>query len=116
MKITSNLCNFGTCPDYNFANFLRVSSVEEAYYLCGVLNSDEAINNMRNLGILNERHIQKKIFDLPIPEYDGKNILHRNISTTSMEITRAVAEGRKITDDDITSRMNEIRPDCSPDT
>ena len=49
---------------------------EEAYYICGVLNSTYLIEELRKLGILSERHITKKPFDINIPKYgNSKEVL-----------------------------------------
>jgi hypothetical protein len=45
---------------------------EEAYYVCGILNSKYLIEELRKFGILSERHITKKPFDIDIPKY-GKS-------------------------------------------
>jgi hypothetical protein len=51
------------------AYYSYFDKAEEAYYICGILNSHTLLNRLRDLGILSERHITKKPFDVFIPEY-----------------------------------------------
>ena len=51
------------------------SSLEEADYLCAILNSEfinEAMKPFQSAGLLGERDIHKKALGLPIPEFDLK--------------------------------------------
>jgi hypothetical protein len=56
-----------------------VTSADEADYLTSVLNStvsNEAIKPFQAMGLLGERHIHKKLMDLPIPRFqpaDGRH-------------------------------------------
>jgi hypothetical protein len=65
----------------------------EAYYLCGILNSRKLLTLLKEAGILSERHIEKKPFDIPFPKYDKRNSLHIKISQISKEISDAVEKG-----------------------
>jgi len=63
---------------------------EEAYYVCGILNSNYLLELLKNSGILAERNIEKKPFDVPIPKYDKNNEIHFKIATLSMKISELV--------------------------
>ena len=60
-----------------------VATVEEACYLCGILNSEvvrSGVANYQSQGQWGERDFDKYVFNLPIPRYDGANPLHRRLS------------------------------------
>jgi hypothetical protein len=62
--------------------FYDTNNEEEALYLCGFLNAptiDKLIKPMQSRGLFGERHIHKKVLELPIPKFDPKNKLHRNL-------------------------------------
>jgi hypothetical protein len=65
----------------------------EAYYLCGILNSKKLLSLLKKAGILSERHIGKKPFDIPFPKYDRQNSLHVKISQLSKEISDIIEKG-----------------------
>jgi hypothetical protein len=55
----------------------------EASYLMAVLNSEavnEAIKPFQATGLLGERHVHKKVLDVPIPVFDSGIALHRKLS------------------------------------
>jgi len=58
----------------------------EAFYLTGILNSNYLIRLLKTTGILSERDIEKKPFDLPFPNFDPNNKLHVNISELSRKL------------------------------
>lgn len=63
--------------------WLSCRSQEEAEYLVAILNSEVvnlAIKPFQSMGLLGERHVHKKVLDLPIPEYDDKDNTHRAIA------------------------------------
>jgi hypothetical protein len=65
------------------AYWLSCRSQEEAEYLVAILNSEVvnlAIKPFQSMGLLGERHVHKKVLDLPIPEYDDSNQAHRDIA------------------------------------
>ena len=54
-------------------------TMEEANYLLAIINSDElqeAVTPLMSKGQFGARHLQKHLWKLPIPEFDGKNRLH----------------------------------------
>ena len=57
-------------------------NLQEAIYLSSFFNSrviDELIKPMQSRGLFGERHIHKKVLELPIPKFDPKNKLHRKL-------------------------------------
>ena len=75
--------NYWFCP----------SSKEEAYYLCGVLNSEFAnllIKPFQTKGLLGERDIEKKILGIGIPQFSKSNKAMIAISKKAETLTRKV--------------------------
>ncbi len=63
--------------------WMATKSVDEAHYLCGVLNSEAVRVNVERYqaqGQWGPRDFDKYVFNLPIPRYDGANALHRRLS------------------------------------
>ncbi|SMD30645.1 N-6 DNA methylase [Picrophilus oshimae] len=58
----------------------------EAYYICGILNSNYLIKQLKNSGILSERHIHKKPFQIDIPKYDKNSNIHNKVAELSIEL------------------------------
>jgi hypothetical protein len=65
-----------------------VSSADEADYLTAVLNSsvsNRAIKPFQAMGMLGERHIHKKLLDLPIPRFQPEDIRHAALARLGRE-------------------------------
>jgi hypothetical protein len=75
-----------TIVDYT-SYYAYFNDKNEAYYICGVLNSNYLINILVASGILSERHIEKKPFEMSILKYDNQNITHVKIAELSMELS-----------------------------
>jgi hypothetical protein len=75
--------------DYT-AYYSYFDKAEEAYYICGILNSHTLLNRLRDLGILSERHITKKPFDVFIPEYWDS--LATDLKKQISDIARRISE------------------------
>ncbi|HEV3277207.1 MAG TPA: N-6 DNA methylase [Terriglobia bacterium] len=61
---------------------------DEAHYMSAVLNSETvnlAIKPFQATGLLGERHIQKKLLELPIPTYDHEDAKHTDIAHLGLE-------------------------------
>ena len=72
-----------------------VESLDEANYLCGVLNSDAlrvGVARYQPQGQWGARHFDKYVFNLPIPRYDAGDALHRRLADAAA--TAAEAAGR----------------------
>ncbi|WP_457557858.1 HsdM family class I SAM-dependent methyltransferase [Candidatus Harpocratesius sp.] len=74
--------------------FYIPSSMDEAYYLVGILNSDFIISFVRLSGSTGAngslRNIHKAPFKLPIPIYNSNNDIHRQISEKARNIEKSV--------------------------
>lgn len=61
---------------------------EEAHYLAAILNSNvpnDEIKPFQSLGLMGERHIHKKVLELPIPSFDEKEPHHRKLAELGAE-------------------------------
>ena len=73
-----------------------VDSVEEAAYLCAILNSEalrSGVEQFQAQGQWGARHFDKYVFNLPIPRFDSGNVLHCGIAQaarTAEEIANAI--------------------------
>jgi len=102
-------------------------SIEEANYLCGVLNSETlraGVRQYQSQGRWGARHFDKYVFNLPIPRFDAGDALHRRLADaagTAAEIAALVPEkeGEHFTrmrrrvraalaDDGITARLESL--------
>ena len=57
--------------------YIGLENINEAYYLCAILNSYLMVNNIKV--IKSSRHIHKRPFSFPIPEFDEVNEIHLKI-------------------------------------
>jgi hypothetical protein len=76
----------------HMAYWASARSMAEARYLCAILNSDAArvlIAPMQPKGQGGARHFDNLVWELPIPEYSGREPLHR-------ELAEAAAHAEKI--------------------
>ena len=88
--------------------YYYASSENEAYYLAGILNSQRLISILKSSGILAERDIEKKVFEVNIPLFDGKNSLHNEISLLSKQISESLENGEKLEDQNNQQRLESI--------
>ena len=68
---------------------------DEAYYLTAVLNApiiDRKIKPMQTRGQWGPRDICKKVLELPIPQFDPGDAVHRRLAELGEECTQKVAE------------------------
>jgi type I restriction-modification system DNA methylase subunit len=71
---------------------------EEAHYMCAILNSETvnlAIKPFQATGLLGERHVQKKLLELPIPTFDHENTNHTDIATLGSEAWEKTQQAMK---------------------
>ena len=67
-----------------------VESLEEAHYLCAILNSEalrEQVKRYQPQGQWGARHFCKYVFNLPIPRFDAGNALHRRLADEAAAAT-----------------------------
>ena len=77
--------------EYYFETYKKA----EAYYLCSILNSstvDKLIKPMQARGLFGPRHIVKKVWELPIPEFDSSNHDHLALAKLGEEGTKKISE------------------------
>lgn len=63
--------------------YYETENKKEAQYLVAVLNSeivDDLIKGMQSRGLWGPRDIHKKVLELPIPKFNPKNPIHRELS------------------------------------
>ena len=63
--------------------WMAAESIEEAEYLCSVLNSEAlrvGVARYQSQGQWGARDFDKYVFNLPIPRFDSANTLHRRLS------------------------------------
>lgn len=73
----------------------ETSSEDEAHYLSAVLNStiiDSTIKPAQARGLFGPRHICKKPFEFPIPNFNPKKSLHTKLSTLGKKCAKKVKE------------------------
>jgi hypothetical protein len=84
----------GFLADY-VTYYLETSDVDEAHYLCAVLNSpavDALIKPMQARGLWGPRDITKKVWELPIPEYNRQNRNHLKLARIAEACEEKVKE------------------------
>ena len=63
--------------------WITCKDIQEANYLLAIINSltlYEAVQPLMSKGQFGARHLQKHLWKLPIPEFDGSDLLHREIA------------------------------------
>lgn len=76
----------------------RATTLSEAHYLCGILNSDalrEKVQEYQSQGQWGARHFDKYVFNIPIPQFKRGNALHRALGSAARTAGK-VAEGVEI--------------------
>ncbi len=71
-----------------------VSNEQEAYYLIAIFNSETARSRTAGLqsrGQWGARHFDKVVFTLPIPRFDEKNRLHRDLADLARKAEKVTA-------------------------
>jgi len=75
--------------------YLETDKKAEAHYLCSILNAptvDELIKPMQSRGLFGPRDIHKKVWELPIPEFDSSNHDHLALAKLGEEGTKKISE------------------------
>ena len=70
-----------------------ITSHAEGWYLCAILNCPELTQLVRPLMAYgkDERHVDKYVWELPIPFYDSSNSMHRRLSELGHQEAQLVA-------------------------
>jgi methylase of polypeptide subunit release factors len=83
--------------------WISTQTAEEGYYLCSVLNSkivNDIVKPFQPKGLLGERHIEKKVLDIPFPQFDRGDPTHSRLAALGGECTarvRAFAQSGDLT-------------------
>ncbi|MCA3421136.1 MAG: N-6 DNA methylase [Roseomonas sp.] len=96
----------------HMAYWAHAKSPVEARYLVGVLNAEtcrERIADKQAKGQGGARHFDNLIWELPIPEYDGRNALHRRIAALAGECEALAATVPLDADAYFTTQRRAIR-------
>ena len=78
----------------HMAYWTAARSAEEARYLTAVLNSGiivPRIVSMPPRGAGGPRHFDKLVWELPVPEFDSRQPLHRQLSDAAVEAERVAS-------------------------
>ncbi|HEY6347607.1 MAG TPA: N-6 DNA methylase [Bryobacteraceae bacterium] len=78
-----------------------VKDTHEGDYLAAIMNSsivNEVIKPFQAMGLLGERHIEKKLLDVPIPLYKATDIRHRDLASVGRNAREKVAKLIKLSD------------------
>jgi hypothetical protein len=82
LKVDSSAIKIsGVCADDTILHF-DVSDLDEAMFVVAMLNApivDSLLKPMQSRGQWGERHIQKKVLELPLPKFDPKNKKHMEL-------------------------------------
>jgi len=74
--------------------YYETENEEEVFYLVAVLNAkiiDDLIKGMQSRGLWGPRDIHKKVLELPIPKFNPRNPIHRELSEIA-KICKAKAD------------------------
>ena len=75
--------------------YFETDKKSEAFYLCSILNStivDELIKPLQSKGLFGPRDIHKKVWELPIPQFDPSNENHVALAQLGEKCTEKVSE------------------------
>ena len=73
--------------------WLSCSTLDEAYYLTAIINSDQLYDQLKPLmpkGQFGARHVQKHLWRLPIPEFDASDANHVAVSEAGRDAAAGV--------------------------
>jgi hypothetical protein len=84
----------GIVADY-VTYYYETDAEDEAHYLTAVLNApiiDQKLKPMQARGQWGPRHICKKVLELPIPQFDPQDVVHRRLAELGKECSEKVAD------------------------
>ncbi len=79
--------------------YTYIDNKNEAYYLCGVLNSEETMKKFIATGSKSNLEIDKKVFNVYFPEFDISNKNHMKIAELAEKISMDLKDGNKLSDE-----------------
>ena len=89
-----------------------VQSIEEARYLCGILNSEvlrSGVEKYQARGQWGARHFDKYVFNLPIPRFDEDNPLHRRLAEAAVKAEEVAESVPGTTGEHFTRSRKRVR-------
>lgn len=100
------------------AYWMPCSSHQEARYLCAILNSETArsrAEQWQSEGQWGKRHFDKAMFNLPIPIFDPKNELHKELAAAAMQAEYVAARVEVKEGEYFVTTRNRIRKTLAED-
>lgn len=94
------------------AYWAAVSSLDEARYVCAVLNTEIVLNRVKDLqpvGQRDPRHFDNLVWTLPIPEFDATEALHSDLAAAALHAAQVSARVDLPDDVYFTTRRRIIR-------
>lgn len=82
----------GTIAD-EMTYYFETTNLHEAFYLAAIFNApiiDKLVKPMQSRGLWGPRDIHKKVLELPIPQFDEKNQIHRRLAELGKECSTKV--------------------------
>jgi hypothetical protein len=73
----------------------NVQTADEGHFLVSFLNSykvTEIVKPFQSKGLMGERDIEKKVLEVPIPQYKDKNAMHRRLARIGADAGEKVAD------------------------
>ena len=95
----------------HMAYWAPIRSLDEARYLCAIINSDTALQRvipMQARGWRDPRHFDNLLWELPIPEFDNGALLHGDLAEAGAE-AEAIAETVVLPEGDYRRKRRAIR-------
>jgi hypothetical protein len=92
-------------------HWASVHSLNEAWYLCALINSEAVLQRvipMQARGWRDPRDFDNLVWELPIPEYDGGIELHRELAAAGAE-AEGVAAAVVLREGDFRRKRRAIR-------
>lgn len=92
--------------------WMACRTLEEGQFLCAVLNSETARSRAEQWqaeGQWGKRHFDKAMFNLPIPLFDPKDPLHRELAAAGMHAEHVAALAEMKPDEYFVTTRNRIR-------
>lgn len=94
------------------AYWAAVNSLEEACYVCAVVNAENVLNRVKELqpiGQRDPRHFDNLVWTLPIPEFDATEALHSDIAAAALHAAQVAAAVPLPDDAHFTTKRRLIR-------
>lgn len=94
------------------ANWAAANSLDEAAYICAVLNASIVLARVRELqpvGQRDPRHFDNLVWTLPIPEFDAAEALHTDLAAAALHAAEVAERVELLEDAHFTTKRRLIR-------